>query len=51
MLSAYDEAHVAEILAGEGSWFTARLLRALDELLAHADECAAIIRHYQGGPS
>jgi len=37
-LSDYDRNHVGEIVHGEGSWFTARLLRALDDLLPHADE-------------
>lgn len=32
-LSSYDEAHVEEILRGEGDWFTAELLR----LCAKAD--------------
>jgi hypothetical protein len=36
-LSPYDKTHVGNILAGEGTWFEARLLRALDALLCHAD--------------
>ena len=27
MLTPYDEAHMGDILAGNGSWFTAHLLR------------------------
>ena len=27
MISPYDRAHIGEILAGEGDWFTAKLLR------------------------
>lgn len=55
----YDRVHVRDIIHGEGSWFTARLLRALDGLLPYADvsnkarlvaafpeECAAIIADY-----
>lgn len=33
-LSAFDRAHVGEILAGHGSWFSAQLLR----LCAKADQ-------------
>ena len=36
-MSPYDRAHVGSIIGGEGSWFTARLLRALDALLPYAD--------------
>jgi hypothetical protein len=58
-LSDYDRANIAGILAGQGDWFTARLLRALDGLLPYADEInrakieatwpaesAALIAHY-----
>ena len=34
MISDFDKAHVGEILAGNGDWFTAQLLR----LCAKADE-------------
>ena len=37
-LSDYDKAHVGDILAGQGDWFSARLLRALNDLLPYADE-------------
>ena len=33
-MSIHDETHIAEILAGEGTWFTAHLLR----LIAKADK-------------
>ena len=33
MISDYDRAHIGSILAGEGDWFTAQLLR----LIAKAD--------------
>jgi hypothetical protein len=33
MLSPYDRAHIGDILAGDGTWFTAHLLR----LCARAD--------------
>ena len=33
MISPYDRAHIADILAGDGDWFTAKLLR----LIAKAD--------------
>lgn len=33
MISEYDKAHIEDILAGEGDWFTAHLLR----LIAKAD--------------
>lgn len=36
-ISEFDRAHVADIIGGKGDWFTARLLRALDSLLPHAD--------------
>ena len=58
-LSDYDRAHVGNILDGQGDWFTARLLRALDTLLPHADdrnemilrstwpeECGVLTAHY-----
>jgi hypothetical protein len=38
MMGDYDKAHVKEIINGEGTWFTARLLRALNDLLPHADQ-------------
>tara|TARA_Y100000310_G_scaffold342848_1_gene447857 strand:- start:114 stop:287 length:174 start_codon:yes stop_codon:yes gene_type:complete len=28
-MSKYDETHLAEILAGEGTWFSAHLLRLI----------------------
>ena len=34
-LSPYDKTRVGDILAGEGTWFEAQLLRALDALLCH----------------
>lgn len=33
MISAYDKAHMSDIIAGHGDWFTANLLR----LIAKAD--------------
>lgn len=36
-LSDFDKAHVGDIIHGHGTWFTARLIRCLDELLSHAD--------------
>lgn len=33
MISDYDRAHIADIIAGDGDWFTAKLLR----LIAKAD--------------
>ncbi|MEI6724587.1 MAG: hypothetical protein WCN81_00015 [Actinomycetes bacterium] len=58
-LSDYDAEHIGDILHGEGNWFTARLLRALDALLPYADdintakiratwpiETAALLAHY-----
>lgn len=33
-MSPFDREHIADILAGHGTWFTADLLR----LCAHADE-------------
>lgn len=33
MISAFDKAHMADIVAGHGDWFTAELLR----LIAKAD--------------
>jgi len=57
-MSSYDEQRVAEILAGEGTWFTAHLFR----LIAKADqnnraklasafpaEVAAVVRYLEGG--
>lgn len=32
-ISDYDRAHISDLVAGEGTWFTARLLR----LIASAD--------------
>ena len=56
-MSNYDEQRVAEILAGEGTWFTAYLFR----LIAKADqnnraklasafpaEVAAVVRYLEG---
>ena len=56
-MSNYDEQRVAEILAGEGTWFTAHLFR----LIAKADqnnraklasafpaEVAAVVRYLEG---
>ena len=37
-ISDYDRAHIGNIIHGEGDWFTARLIRALDTLLPHADD-------------
>jgi len=43
-MSEYDRQHVADILLGEGTWYNARLLRALADLLPHADvDNAAIL--------
>ncbi len=33
MISEYDRAHIADLIAGDGDWFTAQLLR----LIAKAD--------------
>lgn len=58
-MSEYDEKHLQAILDGEGTWFNARLLRALNDLLPFADgpntiklrtmyreQCDALMRHY-----
>ena len=59
-LSEYDKAHVSEILQGEGTWWSARLLRAIDDLMPYGDrdnqrklagafpeEVALVLKHYQ----
>lgn len=56
-MSNYDSQHVAEILAGDGTWFTAHLFR----LIAKADqsnraklasafpaEVATVVRYLEG---
>jgi hypothetical protein len=61
MLSDYDRTHVKEILAGEGDWFHAILIRCLYVLLKKADthnsarlwyafpeECKLIQDYYDG---
>ena len=60
-MTEYDKAHLADIIYGEGTWFNARLLRALNELLPYADaknrailmtaypeQCDAVLEWWEG---